>query len=86
MAILSAMADPQGWERRDGALRKRFTFPDFATALEFANRVGAAAEEADHHPDLLVTWGAVEVAWVTHAAGGITDRDITMAERTDALA
>ena len=78
-----SMDDPSGWERRDGALRKRYEFPDFATALAFANRVGATAEEANHHPDLLVTWGAVEVAWVNHAAGGITDRDVEMAARRD---
>ena len=39
-----------------------------------------------NEPDLLVTWGAVEVAWVNHAAGGITDRDVEMAARTDTLA
>ncbi len=80
------MSDPAGWERRDGALRKRFGFADFASALSFANRVGAAAEAADHHPDLWVSWGAVEVAWVSHSEGGITDRDVEMARRTDQLA
>lgn len=84
--MVMRMDDPSGWERRDGALRKRYEFPDFATALAFANRVGAAAEEANHHPDLLVTWGAVDVAWVNHAAGGITDRDVEMAAKTDTLA
>jgi 4a-hydroxytetrahydrobiopterin dehydratase len=75
-----------GWEIRDGALRKRFDFPDFGSALAYANRVGEAAEEADHHPDLLVTWGAVEVAWVTHSEGGITSNDVRMARRSDELA
>jgi 4a-hydroxytetrahydrobiopterin dehydratase len=79
------MTDPPGWERRDGALRKRFEFADFASALAFANRVGAAAEAAGHHPDLWVSWGAAEVAWVSHSEGGITDRDVEMAQSTDDL-
>jgi 4a-hydroxytetrahydrobiopterin dehydratase len=80
------LASLEGWAVVDGALRKRFATPDFATALEFANRIGQAAEDADHHPDLLVTWGAVEVAWVSHSEGGITEMDVTMARRSDALA
>src|ERR1700758_4888328 len=80
------LAGLPGWERRDGALRRRFEFPDFATALALANRVGEKAEEVNHHPDLLVTWGAVEVAWVNHAAGGITEVDVRMARATDELA
>ena len=42
--------------------------------------------QADHHPDLLVTWGAVEVAWVNHSEGGITAKDVDMARRSDQLA
>lgn len=75
-----------GWRVADGALRKRFEFPDFAAALAYANRVGEAAEAENHHPDLLVTWGAVEVAWVNHAEGGITPKDVEMARRSDQLA
>jgi 4a-hydroxytetrahydrobiopterin dehydratase len=84
--LAAAVLDLDGWEVRDGALRKRYSFDDFAGALAFANRVGEAAEAADHHPDLLVTWGACEVAWVTHSAGGITDNDVSMARRSEELA
>jgi 4a-hydroxytetrahydrobiopterin dehydratase len=83
--LQSALATLDGWEVRDGALRKRYEFPDFGTALAYANRVGEAAEAADHHPDLLVTWGAVEVAWVSHSEGGITTNDVAMADRSDEL-
>jgi 4a-hydroxytetrahydrobiopterin dehydratase len=75
-----------GWQVRDGALRKSYEFPDFAAAMALANRVADAAEEADHHPDMLVTWGRLELAWVTHSDGGITDRDVSMARRSDELA
>lgn len=92
MAVLSEsdlareLESLDGWAVSGGALRKRFEFPDFAAALAYANRVGEAAEQADHHPDLLVTWGAVEVAWVNHSEGGITARDVDMARRSDQLA
>lgn len=74
-----------GWELTDGALRKRFSFEDFAGALAFANRVGGAAEAANHHPDVALGWGYVEVAWVSHDAGGVTERDTQMAARCDEL-
>src|SRR5581483_2799266 len=64
--LAQALADLDGWGVSDGALRKRFEFEDFAQALAYANRVGEAAERENHHPDLLVTWGAVEVSWVNH--------------------
>jgi 4a-hydroxytetrahydrobiopterin dehydratase len=92
MAVLSgselqqALAGMDGWSESDGAIRKRYEFPDFAAALAYANRVGEAAERANHHPDLLVTWGAVEVSWVNHAEGGITERDVEMARQSDSLA
>ena len=75
----------EGWANRDGALRKQYTFADFASAMAFANRVAEAAEGADHHPDMLVGWGKVELAWVSHDVGGISQRDVDMAKRSDEL-
>jgi 4a-hydroxytetrahydrobiopterin dehydratase len=75
-----------GWTLQDGALHKRYDFPDFAAAMAVANRVADAAEQADHHPDMLVGWGRLELSWVTHSEGGITDRDVAMARRSDELA
>jgi 4a-hydroxytetrahydrobiopterin dehydratase len=84
--IDQALETMPGWAVRDGMLRRRFAFSDFAQALAFANRVGELAEREDHHPDLLVGWGACEVAWVNHSAGGITEKDVDMARRSDELA
>jgi|tagenome__1003787_1003787.scaffolds.fasta_scaffold20981551_7 4a-hydroxytetrahydrobiopterin dehydratase len=84
--LSDALEQLGGWDAGSGALRKRYEFDDFAGAMAFANRVAGVAEEADHHPDLLVTWGACEVAWVSHSAGGITGADVAMARRTDELA
>jgi 4a-hydroxytetrahydrobiopterin dehydratase len=75
-----------GWSVGEQALRKRFSFPDYPATIAFVTRLAFAAEKKDHHPDLLVSWGKVEVSWSTHDAGGITALDLTMAEQTDKLA
>jgi len=64
-------------------LEKDFTFPDFASALAFANRVGAIADEEGHHPDLLVAWGKVRVTIWTHAVNGLTRSDFVLAAKID---
>ena len=77
---------PEGWSEVDGALERTFRFRDFAEALAFVNRVGEAAEAADHHPDIAVHWNRVTLRWWTHTANAITDRDVEMARRTNKLA
>ena len=78
------------WDRveEDGVekLRRAFRFRDFAEALRFANRVGELAEAENHHPELLVEWGRVTVTWWTHVTRGVTERDVALAAKTDALA
>ena len=70
----------------DGALEREFRFRDFAEALAFVNRVGAAAAEADHHPDIEIHWNRVKLRWWTHVTGSITDRDRELAARSSELA
>ena len=73
-----------GWEVVNGHhLRKVFPFPDFQKGLDFVNRVGAAAEAQGHHPDLLLSWGKVEVTTFTHTADGLTAADYTLAAKID---
>lgn len=73
-----------GWETDgQGAIARAFTFPDFASAMAFAVKVGMAAEKRDHHPDLFVGWGKARVRWTTHDAGGTTSLDFELAEKTD---
>jgi len=62
-----------------------FTFPDFASALAFTDRVGAMAEREGHHPALLTEWGRVTVSWWTHDIGGLHRNDFILAARTDDL-
>jgi 4a-hydroxytetrahydrobiopterin dehydratase len=76
---------PSGWLEVDGALEREFQFADFAEALAFVNRVGAAAEAADHHPDIEIHWNRVKLRWWTHVTGSITDRDRELAARTSEL-
>jgi 4a-hydroxytetrahydrobiopterin dehydratase len=88
-AIAAFVGSHPGWERAAAppeALVRTFAFDDYAAGIAFVVRVGFAAEARDHHPDLLVGWRRVRVAWSTHDAGGITALDAEMAERTDALA
>jgi 4a-hydroxytetrahydrobiopterin dehydratase len=76
---------PLGWAKVKGALEREFVFRDFAEALAFVNRVGEAAEAADHHPDVEIHWNRVRLRWWTHAQNAITDRDREMAKRTNEL-
>ncbi len=64
-------------------LTKTFVFPDFKTALDFVNRVGAVAEQEGHHPDLTLTWGRVDVKTYTHKIDGLTESDFVLAAKVD---
>lgn len=75
-----------GWEIRDGALEKSFENGDFNGSMGFLNRVADAANAADHHPDVSISWDTVTLRWVTHSEGGITDSDVRMARKSDELA
>ncbi|HUE21254.1 MAG TPA: 4a-hydroxytetrahydrobiopterin dehydratase [Bryobacteraceae bacterium] len=64
-------------------LARTFAFSDFKTALAFVNRVGAVAEAEGHHPDLLLTWGRVDVKTYTHKIDGLTESDFILAAKID---
>lgn len=77
-------ASESGWKLVDQHhLAKTFLFPDFRSALEFVNRVGAVAEAAGHHPDVHLAWGRVDVETWTHDAGGVTEKDHALAAGID---
>lgn len=73
------------WTEQDGALRWTVTFDGYADAVAFTVRVAMEAEKANHHPDLTLGWGKVEVVLTSHDAGGVTDRDRELAASIDAL-
>jgi len=68
-----------GWRIEGEELVGKWRLPDFASALSAAVRVGALAERADHHPDLRVGWGKLEVRLTTHSAHALTTRDLDLA-------
>ena len=71
-------------EARD-AITRRFGFSDFSEAFAFMTRVAMLAETADHHPEWSNVYNRVDILLTTHDAGGLSVRDIELAERIDAL-
>ncbi|WP_110181501.1 4a-hydroxytetrahydrobiopterin dehydratase [Nocardioides solisilvae] len=74
------------WRLLQHALHARFLTPDYATGLALVAEVGAVAEEQDHHPDLDLRYGHLDVRTHSHDAGGVTERDLRLARRTSELA
>jgi 4a-hydroxytetrahydrobiopterin dehydratase len=72
---------PEGWQVLLGAIEAIYATGDFATGLTFVNRVAEAAEEANHHPDITLTYPAVHIRLHSHDSGGVTGRDIALAAR-----
>lgn len=66
-------------------LARRFELNNFAEALELVNKIGELAEAEQHHPDINLGWGYVEVYLSTHDIGGISDKDINLAKAIDKL-
>ena len=85
-AVRTALAELPGWAGGTDAIRRTVTAPDFATGIRIVVDVAAAAEDADHHPDIDVRWTRVTFALSTHSAGGVTDKDVAMARRIDDIA
>ena len=68
-----------GWRLDDGALRKRFTFRGFTAAIAFIDRMAEVAKASRHHPDFCSHYDTVDVVVTTHAAGGVTAADLSLA-------
>ncbi len=79
---------PDGWTMEEGgkALVRSFKFMDFSEAFAFLTRVAMQAEKVDHHPELTNVWNRVDFRLTTHDAGGVTERDVKLAEAINRLA
>ena len=92
MAVLSenergaALRGLSGWtfDAARNGIAKSFRFADFGEAFAFMTRVALAAEKADHHPDWSNVWNRVDILLSTHSAGGVTGKDVALAERIEA--
>jgi 4a-hydroxytetrahydrobiopterin dehydratase len=69
-----------GWSVRDGKLHREFEFPDFLHAFGFMTSAAIAIEKMNHHPEWFNVYGRVVVDLVTHESGGITQRDVKLAQ------
>jgi len=75
------------WQHVDGTLVRQYEMKNFDAALVFVNKVGEAANKADHHPDIKIFgWNKVEIVLTTHSKGGITEKDFELAVKIEKLA
>ena len=74
-----------GWELKDGEITRFYKFKDFSEAMAFVNKIAGLAEAADHHPDIDIRYNKVRLTLSTHSAGGLTEKDFTLARRIDSL-
>lgn len=84
--IHAAIAKLPGWSLRDGKLHRDYAFPDFVHAFGFMATAAIAIEAMNHHPDWSNVWNKVTVDLVTHDSGGVTAKDIALAEKLESLA
>jgi 4a-hydroxytetrahydrobiopterin dehydratase len=82
------MSIANGWTPgEDGkALTRSFTFKDFSEAFAFLTRVALHAEKVDHHPEFTSVWNRIDFRLTSHDSGGVTERDVKLAEAIDRLA
>ena len=83
--IASRMNGARGWERDGGSIRTVVTRSDFKDALLFTGAVAYVAEQANHHPDILIQWNKVTLTLSTHSAGGLTANDFDLAAKISML-
>jgi 4a-hydroxytetrahydrobiopterin dehydratase len=74
-----------GWELAGKEIRKKFDKKDFVRAMGFVNSVALLAEKANHHPDIDIRWNTVTLTLSTHSAGGLTEKDFSLAKAIDGL-
>ena len=84
-ARAKALKELTGWSEVPGrdAITKSFKFKSFNEAFGFMSRVALAAEKMDHHPEWSNVYNTVRITLTTHSAGGLTDKDMKLAERID---
>lgn len=84
-AIARALAALPAWKRDGNAIARTYDRKDFDGSIAFVNAIAKAANAANHHPDVAISWNQVTVKTWSHDAGGLTDRDFALARAIDAL-
>ena len=83
--IQYAISDLNGWEFKNNAIHKIFTFKSYLNSIAFINRLAEIAEENNHHPDMVVGWCKIDVAFTSHDQGGVTTACIDMAKKSESV-
>lgn len=84
--VAAALTRLDGWTREDDAISREFVLKDFVAAIGLIAQIGLLAERANHHPTLENTYNRVRVLLSTHDEGGITEKDVALAEEITARA
>jgi 4a-hydroxytetrahydrobiopterin dehydratase len=83
--VAAALRELPLWSGGADGIERTLELPSFRAAVEAISVIADAAELMDHHPDVDLRWRKVRVATVTHSAGGLTELDVELARRVDAL-
>ncbi len=78
--ISDKLKELPGWVFKDDKLEKLFEFKDFREAMEFVNKVADLAENANHHPEIEIDYNKVELELTSHDSGGVTEKDLELAQ------
>ncbi|QBI21172.1 4a-hydroxytetrahydrobiopterin dehydratase [Egibacter rhizosphaerae] len=82
--LQARVAELDGWSGTpDEGISKTFQRKDFNDSVSFLNRVAELADEADHHPDVAISWNKVTLTYITHFKGGVTEADVEQARAID---
>ncbi len=82
-SIRGWLRERDGWKQKGTALVKDFSFDSFRNSIVFVNRVASLADQEEHHPDIDIRYTKVRLILSTHDAGGITEKDLSLAEQVD---
>lgn len=83
--VAAALSRLPSWSGGPAGIERTLVLPSFRAAVEAISTIADVAEQLDHHPDMDLRWTTVRVAVVTHSAGGLTELDLDLARRVDAL-
>ena len=83
--IKVALTTVPDWKKRGATITRTFEFKDFPAAIKFVNAAAKLAEKAGHHPDIDIRWNKVTLTLTTHDAGGLTERDFSLAKKFDQI-
>jgi 4a-hydroxytetrahydrobiopterin dehydratase len=83
--IKTSLSSVPDWKKKGAAITRTYQFKDFPAAIKFVNAVAKPAEKAWHHPDIDIRWNKVTLTLSTHDAGGLTEKDFSLAKKFDRL-